>query len=225
MKKILVLGFLAIAAGSAFAQDGQVVLKPKADEETALPAGLREDGKSTIKPTRNEIFSFSPIQFTENGVGFAFTYERGLDKDGVIAYELPLIVTFDIFSDAYTYVNKSDPMVHFAPGLKIYPTSNRGKVKYSIGPSLVAEVGENTQTIVAPVYYPYYGSPVPNEYVTQTSFKLGVMLNNTVNFFPAKKLYVGINLGFGFTYISCLNGVNQGMEGLVQGGFKIGFRR
>ena len=38
------------------------------------------------------------------------------------------------------------------------------------------------------------------------------------------KIYVGLDFGFGFCYINSIGSDNKGMSGLVQGGFKMGFR-
>lgn len=168
------------------------------------------------------IWTVSPMYFTENGVGLAVSYERSLDPGGIVAYTLPVIATFNLNNSNETAAGKNeDAMVYFAPGFKFYPTSNRGVVKYAVGPSLVFGAGERTTG--GDRYflgYNYYSEP----YLTRTKLMMGMMVDNSLNITPTEHLYMGINFGFGFTYINRLGGSNYGTSGIVQGGFKIGYR-
>jgi hypothetical protein len=160
----------------------------------------------------DKVISIAPIQFTENGVGLAIGFEKAIDKEGIIAYNLPLVLTYDL-SNNNNYGDKHiDPMFYFMPGLKFYPTGSHGKVKYALGPSLVVATGQNTDES-------YYGYGTPRKVVL-----LGVMINNSMNINVTRNVYMGMELGFGFTYIRWYGGINQGMGGLAQGGFKIGYR-
>lgn len=170
------------------------------------------------------ILAFSPIAFTENGVGFAFSFEQGIDKSGIIAYSLPIIATFNLNNAQESANNKhQDGMVYFSPGIKFYPTSSYGRVKYAIGPSLVLGAGEKTTGGDTYVYVPY-GSYQFVPYQTQSKFLLGIMVNNSLNINPTPHFYMGLEFGFGFTYINTLGGTNQGITGITQSGFKLGYR-
>jgi hypothetical protein len=171
------------------------------------------------------VLSLAPIQFTENGLGIGVSYERAIDKNGLVAFYVPLILTWDLSSNTYdnttgTEVNGHNDLMFYAmPGIKIYPTGSYGIVKYAIGPSLVIATGQrSTQS-----YEQVGGIGVWNN-VTQPHDMLGILINNSLNINPTRHLYLGLDFGFGFTYLNRINGLNQGTQGLVQGGFKVGFR-
>ena len=213
MKKILLAILPALLLGTAYAQD-----KQETDEETAT---------TTAKPKaahkNGNILYISPIKFTENGVGFELGYERAVSADGVVAFNLPVVGTFNMTKNDINQGNKEDPMFYFMPGLKFYPSGSCGKVKYAIGPSFVLGVGQ--QTDADPIYYVQYSSYYPpTTYTTKDKLLLGVMINNSMNINPSAHFALGLDLGLGFTYISKLDGVSQGMQPLVQGGFKMGYR-
>ncbi len=180
------------------------------------------DGKMIYK---QNLLCFAPVQLTENGLGLGLSYERSLDKKGIVAFYLPVAITFNLNNGTYydpntgTYQNgKSDAMFYAMPGVKVYPTGSGGIVKYAIGPSVV--IGDGTRS--SSNYYPYgIGGYV---YQTQTHTVLGMIVNNSLNINPTPHIYLGIELGFGFTYLNRIGGINQGTEGLVQGSFKIGYR-
>lgn len=213
MKKILLALLPALLLGTAYAQD-----KEENTETVSKP--------SCCPNMTNKIWYVSPIKFTENGVGFELGYEHGIDKGGIVAYNLPLVATFNLAHDDLALGNKQDPMVYFMPGIKFYPTSSYGKVKYSLGPSLVVGYGQQTDRYdyyIDPYYFP---NPItkPYDFVTRDKFLLGVMINNSLNINPSAHFALGLDFGFGFTYINTLDGVTQNMRGLLQGGFKMGYR-
>ena len=168
------------------------------------------------------ILALSPMYFTENGVGVAFSYEKGLDPGGIISFTLPVAATFNLNTSTETAAGKNeDAMVYVMPGIKFYPTSNRGVIKYAVGPSLV--LGGGQKTTGGDKYfllYNYYSEP----YVMHAKLMMGVMVDNSLNISPTEHLYMGVNFGFGFTYINRLDGTNFGTTGIVQGGFKLGYR-
>ena len=177
--------------------------------------------KKNYKPN---IVSVAPLQFTENGLGFGFSYEHALDPKGILSFYLPVAVTFDLNNGTYynqaagAYQNgPQDAMFYAMPGIKVYPTGAFGTVRYSLGPSLVIGTGQkSTQT------YDPYGTA--SSFVTQDHLVLGMIINNTLNINANAHISLGLELGFGFTYLNRVGGLNQGTEGLVQGGFKIGYR-
>ncbi len=203
-KNLFATIFSTMLVTGAFAQASSI----ESNEEVAKPK---------VK-TYDKLITVAPIQFTENGVGFSIAYEQAIDKEGIVAFNLPLVATFDLSnnnnSNYYNnyYRDHQDAMYYFMPGLKFYPTGSHGKVKYAIGPSVVAGFGEYTDN----GYYSYQH--------TQDKFILGVMVNNSLNINVNKNIYMGLEMGFGFTYLRQYDGITQNMGGLAQGGFKMGLR-
>lgn len=173
----------------------------------------------------DNILAIAPIQFTENGVGVALSYEKTIDKAGIIAYSLPVIATFNLNGQTEAHDGKhQDAMFYFSPGLKFYPTGSRGRTKYAIGPSLVIGAGEKTTGGAYHYWSGYSYLSGFNPYETHSKFMLGILVNNSLNINPSPRMYIGMDFGFGFTYINQLGGANQGITGMVQAGFKIGYR-
>jgi hypothetical protein len=172
---------------------------------------------------RPNIVTLAPLQFSENGLGFSVGYERALDRNGIVAFYIPVIGTYNLNSGTYydpvtgTNMNgHQDAMYYAMPGIKLYPTGSFGYVKYAIGPSLVLAAGEKSST-----HYDPYGNP---SYLTQSHTILGVVINNSLNINPSEHVYLGLEIGLGFTYLNRVNGLNQDTNGIAQGGFKIGYR-
>jgi len=182
-----------------------------ADEATTGP-------KINYKPN---LISLAPIQFSENGLGAGLSYERAIDKAGIIAFYLPVLATFDL-NTTYTdntgmvHNGNQDAMFYAMPGVKIYPTGSFGVVKYAVGPSLVIASGQKSSYSTD-----YYGN---SYYTTQDHTMLGMEVNNSLNINPSPHIYLGLEFGFGFTYLNRVGGLNQDTQGLVQGSFKIGYR-
>ncbi len=222
-KKSIVAAFVGLLlAGSVSAQDNS---KHNDNDETNMPSGMHDVNNSTTihgLSLHPSVWAISPMQFTENGVGLSLSYEKAIDKAGIIAYNIPVIATFNLANtNNYGQSSHQDAMFYVSPGLKFYPTGCFGKSKYAIGPTLV--IGGGQKTTYNDVYDPYnnyYG----NTYTTHSKFILGIMISNSLNINPTEHFYLGLDFGFGFTYIHQWDGVNQGMTGLVQGGFKIGYR-
>lgn len=206
---------------TALLLSGSVIAQTSEDDngsDAKMPTGLHMNEDTRVQKMRKlEVWGVSPIHFSEDGVGFALSYEHGIDEGGIVTYVLPVAATFDMTNTSYT-----NSMFYFMPGLKFYPTSNKGKVKYAVGPSLVVGGG-----IVHDYYYYNYYNPTGyyTPYQDQSKFLLGVMVNNSINFLPAPHLYLGLEFGFGFSYINQIDGRNNGVSGVVQGGFKIGYRK
>ena len=60
--------------------------------------------------------------------------------------------------------------------------------------------------------------------ILKSHFLVGMMVNNSLNVNPSEHLYIGLELGLGFTYIDKVNDIKQGANPLVQGAFKVGYR-
>ena len=187
-------------------------------------SGSDDEGKpSKINYNRN-VIALAPFQFSENGLGFGLSYERALDKNGVIAFYMPALMTWNLNSGTYVDNNGNrvngnvDPMFYAMPGIKLYPTGSFCPVKYSVGPSLVIASGTKSQTISTGSY------PYSSSYISQDHFILGMIINNSLNINPSPHIFLGLEVGMGFTYLNRLAGLNQDTQFLAQGGFKIGYR-
>jgi len=171
------------------------------------------------------VITFSPFQFTENGLGFSFSYERTLDKQSLVSFYMPVIVTFNVFNAQDNYNNSNRPapdaMFYAMPGIKLYPTGNKGRVKYAIGPNLVLATGQHTDYNNG--FNPGTGSYIP-AYTQSTHTIFGILVTNYVNFNPSKHVTTGFELGLGTTYVNRIAGVDNNAAFLIQGAFKIGYR-
>lgn len=180
------------------------------------------DDEETSKPRKSKygpnLITVAPFQFTENGVGFSVSYERTLDQDGMISFYLPVITTFNLSNSGNYNSNVDNPnatMFYLMPGVKIYPTG-MGKIRYALGASAVVGVGDKkTDDYNVGGYY---------QPILKSHFLVGMMVNNSLNVNPSEHLYIGLELGLGFTYIDKVNDVKQGANPLVQGAFKVGYR-
>ncbi|OSZ78523.1 hypothetical protein CAP35_09815 [Chitinophagaceae bacterium IBVUCB1] len=182
-----------------------------------------------VKYGRN-IVAFAPVQLTNAGIGFGLSYERVLDKRGIISFYLPAAVGFNnqntsVYSSSTgTYVNENEVFTGYMvmPGVKIYPTGSKGKVRYSVGPSIAALFNREQQGSRFVGYdnqgYPLYAP------VNVDRFALGVIVNNTLNMQPTPRLYLGLELGLGMSYINQINGSKDGQTGFAQFAFKLGYR-
>ncbi len=170
------------------------------------------------------VITISPMQFSENGLGLGLSYEHAIDKKGIIAFYLPVAATFNLNSNHFdpntgnTVNGHQDAMFYVMPGVKVYPTGSFGSVRYAVGPSLVIGDGEKSTMDYS------YSSGNPAVYNTKSHFVLGIMVNNSLNINPTPHIYLGLELGLGFTYMNRVDAVNQNTLFLAQGGFRIGYR-
>lgn len=169
------------------------------------------------------ILTFSPMTLSNVGIGVGLGYERILDKDGKFAFVLPISYFYNNLSgdyDPYPYNGgNSSQAINFlavAPGIKIYPTGF-GVVRYGIGASLAFGTG----TTRSYEYNPLTGY---NSYVSNDRFVMGFMVNNSLNINPTPKVYLGLEMGMGTTYVNQVNGIEGNVAFLVQFGIKGGFR-
>lgn len=176
----------------------------------------------------NNVIAFAPLQVNNGGVGLGLSYERLLDKKGVIAFYLPVTVSFrgeelymgngTQYEEIYSYF--------FMPGVKIYPTGGKGIVRYGVGPSLVFAFDKDYQNDL--IYH--NGTVVGQDIGYRDRFIFGIMINNSINVNPTEHLYLGLEMGLGFSYYERIDGVSStstvGPDGepLVQFGFKAGYR-
>jgi hypothetical protein len=200
----------------------------------------RENDKVTGAKYKPNILSIAPVQFTENGIaGIGISYERSLGKNGIVALYMPAAFVgwsgdhnsqnFDMVGNP-KYQRKSDGMAYLMPGIKIYPTGKNGLVKYAIGPSLVMAAGQQTRESMYACVLTYNPTGVispnfPTSYTeTDKIYKVGMIVNQSVNVNPSPRLCLGAEFGFGVTYLNRVGGISKELEGLAQFNFKIGYR-
>lgn len=198
-----------------------------ANSENVPSSGMSRPDRYTMNRRKmgSKVVAVSSLAFSENGIGAAVSYEKAIDKDGIIAFTLPLTATFNLNGEQESLDGKNeDAMFYVSPGLKFYPTGSYGTLKYAVGPSLVLGAGQKTTGGYTTQWNAYSPVTVFEPYNTRTKLMMGIMINNSLNINPTDHLYMGIECGFGFTYINRLNNENFGVTGIVQGGFKIGYR-
>lgn len=175
---------------------------------------------------RNKI-DVSPFKALDSGPGFGISYERILDKNGYFGLWLPFTMTLpdSYYISAGTEGSDNDQMYYFSPTLKVYPFGQR-RVTYAIGPTLYAGIGKNFNS---------YTNYDPNTGVFTTvdedrdRFRMGMIVNNFVNFQITPHFQIGLNGGVGPRYIDretlgARTFRNRGMEITGEFNFSLGFR-
>ncbi|RYE11594.1 MAG: hypothetical protein EOP51_32800, partial [Sphingobacteriales bacterium] len=128
------------------------------------------------------ILRLSPITAMDIGVGFGLGYEKIFGRNQTIGIVIPVSLLLvntgnnDFYSGAYNE-RRFDTYVYFTPGVKFYPFGQR-KVTYGVGPNLMLAYGGNKQW--QSVLDSNGQSSLSN--VTTTRVRLGVLINNYVNF-------------------------------------------
>lgn len=232
MKGLLLTALSLFLAGATFAQDDDdVVTRDRSSLDGTPMANNRRNTMDRPWCSKSTI-ALAPFQYSENGVGVGFSYEHALDPDGYVSLYVPFIATFNLRDQQYDpyygyngYNNNTTNNVMFytMPGIKFYPTG-MGRVKYAVGPSVVAGLGQKGMYSYESYYDPttsYYAPAMV--YRVYDRFLMGMMINNSLNINATPHLYVGAEMGFGFTYFDRTNNINDGVRFLTQGSFKIGY--
>ena len=165
-------------------------------------------------PEPMNILSLSPLQISDRGLGVALSYERYLDrKKGLVSFYMPVSIAFEGSGNAEYNA------YYFMPGIKIYPTGNKGVVKYAVGPNItVLSDRLNTSEYI---YDPATGTS-HYQYGTADRLALGMIINNSLNINPSDHLHMALEFGIGFSYYSSYK--NDGTLPFTQLGFQIGYR-
>lgn len=233
MKKVIAAAFSMFLFTASFAQDNDDdgILNEKIGRHNSEHATghYTDDGGGAHQGHWSHLttIALSPFQYTESGVGVGLSYERALDHEGIISVYVPAIASFSLrtnngYNYYYGYNQPTNYLVSLMPGVKFYPTG-MGKVKYAVGPNAVIGYGQKTLDNMY-VYDPMYTSyPSSYYYGTYERWMLGMMINNSLNVNATPHLYIGAEMGFGFTYFDNVGGINRGVKGLTQGAFKIGY--
>ncbi|WP_353721405.1 hypothetical protein [Dyadobacter sp. 676] len=169
----------------------------------------------------------SPFKALDSGPGFGISYERILGKNGYFGLLLPFTITV---ADSYYFPmgsenSNNEEMYYFSPSLKVYPFGQK-RVTYAVGPTLYAGMGKrwNNYTDYDPATQVYTSREEERE-----RFRMGMIVNNYVNFQITKHFQIGLNAGVGPRYIDREKFGSKvyktrGMEITGEFNFNLGFR-
>jgi len=199
LKKIVALTLLTAATFHMALAQGRDYRRERADLARAEKEERRKmRGERETPDYGTNILRISPITAMDLGVGFGLGYEKIFGKDKMIGLVLPLYVMINnnngydpVFGGSGT--TSSDAYFYFNPGLKIYPFGQR-RVTYAVGPSLLLGAGGGDQWI--------YNSMLGyEERATVSKLRMGMLVNNYVNFQITNGFNLGLELGLGPLYI------------------------
>jgi hypothetical protein len=153
----------------------------------------------------------------QSGPGLGISYERMLDKKGMISFYLPLAVNFVTTTyygtpySSYT-TNNTSSNFYAMPGVKIYPTGSNGICKYALGTSLFISDGTKYTT-------DSYGYQIKQTYGT-----FGIIINNSLNVCANSHIYFNIEGGLGMSYTGWGGNANKFGGFLGQFSMRVGYR-
>ncbi len=181
MKKIILSSILAISSFAAL------------QAQTKIPESKNELG--------NNIVRFTPLMVYDVGVGLGLSYERHLDKEQRVSVVLPVDL---IMIPEYNYnSSRSSNYFYFSPGFKFYPTGQK-RVTYALGANMILGFGNRYDQI----QQVSQNGTIFMEQVEAKNTRLGVLVNNYLNFNIGKRFAIGLNGGLGVLYINKYEGVN-----------------
>ncbi len=151
-----------------------------------MNAFSQNDQKNT-----SNILRFAPITAMDVGVGLGLSYERLLGDDQMVGIIIPfsLILQNKYWDNRASSANYNS-YFYFTPGIKIYPFGQR-RVTYAVGPSMLVAFGGGKEEL--------YGNGTA--LYDKKVFRLGVLINNYVNFQITKSFNLGMEAGLGIRYI------------------------
>lgn len=203
LKKLCAVALLTLtAATSVMAQHRRDFRRERAElarEEREEKRRLREERMDRPQAAYGtNILRIAPLTIMDVGVGFGLSYEKILDRNQMVGLILPVHLMIsnndDLFSgNNYNSTTKTQAYFYFTPGLKVYPFGQR-RVTYAVGPSLMLGYGGGKDSR----FDPYTG------YTTETDvrrLRLGMLVNNYVNFQLGPSFNLGLELGIGVRYL------------------------
>lgn len=160
--------------------------------------GARQAGNQMLYGSN--IVRLAPITAMDIGVGFGVSYEKIFGDNQIFGVILPVTLLLEnstnnaMYSGAYNQ-DQFNTYVYFTPGVKIYPFGQR-KVNYSVGPNLMLGYGggKQWQTVTN------LSGAETQVSVTSTRLRLGLMVNNYVNFQVSRLFNLGLEGGLGMRY-------------------------
>jgi hypothetical protein len=216
-KKLVIAGLIMLAA----------VLPAAAQNRVDIPSAKAQGYGANI-------LRIAPITAMDVGLGFGLGYEYIFGEKQMIGLVLPVSLLFENKNtvDISTPYNnpKYNTYVYFTPGIKIYPFGQR-KVTYAVGPNLMLGYGGGSE------WQPridLYGAEYLDA-VRTMHWRVGLLVNNYVNFQFTRHFNLGIEGGLGMRYLDKVsysgspyyagNGtVNNGVDITGQFSLTLGYR-
>lgn len=166
--------------------------------------------------TGSHIIGLTMLSATEEGIGLAgISYEGIIDGEGkgYVSIWLSISISVNGFhrsgSDG---LFRQQSIFNFTPAVKFYPGGSKGRNRYAIAIQYCYEDGKFYKDVT-------YNSSGPYGRGTDR-FKLlksGLMLNNSINFFPKTGFYCGMDLGVGATFLNQKQDGTKTMRTLPRG--------
>ncbi len=168
-----------------------------------LPARAQNNGHATppdVSEYGANILRLAPITAMDVGVGFAVSYERLFGPEQRIGVIVPVSLLLENknspdINNIYSS-SRYNTYVYFTPGVKLYPFGQR-KVTYAIGTNLMIGYGGGSEWQSRTDAY----GVIHLDAIQTTRWRLGVLLNNYVNFQFSRKFNLGIDGGLGIRYL------------------------
>ncbi|WP_159470579.1 hypothetical protein [Dyadobacter sp. 3J3] len=189
-------------------------------------------GASEIKRPSNSqsgenIILLSPFKALDSGPGLGISYERLLGENQYVGVVVP--VSFMFNSEYYYNTYSGSNQKHYtnfyvSPGVKFYPFGQR-KVTYAVGPNVMIGF---TKKLNSQYIYDNNGGQSTIILTPVKSFRLGLIVNNYLNFQITSRINLGINGGLGVRYFDKQQTSNinysDGMQITAEFAFNFGFR-
>ena len=225
-------------------QNGNTEIYKKPDNEPNEAKTTHHRSKDKGGLYGKNIFSFTPAAYTAdinggiNDVGIGLTYERLVDRNGRLGFNVPIILCFSSPRDFDSYGVSATQAYHslyFMPGIKFYPARDRVKVRYSMGGSFFCAFGNEPMAVYeydagGGVYNPNTGTyTYPNESGTYHYTMYGLMFTNSLNITAGSHVFMALDFTVGSPigdnrYSNTGNNFTGGSDPFVQMAFKIGYR-
>lgn len=169
----------------------------------------------------SNVLRVAPISAMDLGVGFGISYERILGPEQKVGVILPLYLVLEdkqIFDPTGTRNGAQyNSYFFFNPGVKIYPFGQR-KVTYAVGPSLMFAHGGGKEWQTD--YEPVINTPIYKE-VDIRKTRIGMLVNNYVNFQITRDFNLGLEAGLGMLYYDRERREFSGYTNYYNNGFNV----
>lgn len=169
------------------------ILPVQAREKEQQTADRRQEKeeKRALYQQNSNFLRVSPLTALDIGVGFGASYERILGQEKVIGLILP---TYLILENNGYSSGRINSYIYFNPGIKVYPFGQR-KVTYAIGPNLMLGYGGGRHDVLDM----NTGTYLNNGKITR--LRIGMLVNNYVNFNITPSFNLGVEAGLGVRYL------------------------
>lgn len=190
-------------------------------EDKRIPGTAHMRHRQSVPPKshtsadyKNNIAAVSLLSVSDAGMTMGLSYERILDKKGIVSVYLPVAYYLKTWGNDNDYVlpgpslNRDSRIFEFRPAVKVYPFNARGKVRYAVGPQLSYTDGHFRRDFFR------VSSPSFNVAVK----RVGMLLNQSLMLQPSPYMYIGLEGGFGYTFSNKSTEVVYGPYGDIKPG-------